>query len=196
MSTTSATPAAHKVVMVGESGVGKTSIVKRLCHDSFEEGICPTVGAGYVPHSVSLRSGIVKLNVWDTAGQERFSTLVPLYLQHAESVLLVFDASQPPDPTSVTTARDTIFESIHDDVPLFLVANKMDLASESFSDVTFSVWAEQHRATFHKTSAKTGVGIEALFALVAQAIITASDGNKKSDTLLREIYAPDKPTCC
>jgi small GTP-binding protein len=189
----------RKVVLVGESGVGKTSIFERISHNLFDMTIAPTVGAGCCPHTVVLKEQSVRLNLWDTAGQEKFSTLVPLYLRNAEAVILVFDASASQNTSNLSIAHENLRESVRADIPLFLVANKMDIVGESFNDATFMTWADNNQATFCKTSAKTGVGLEELFALVAQSIVDANLTQKRTNEILKEICETETEShggCC
>ena len=82
----------YKVVMVGDSGVGKTSLVEKFYSGGFNEAQHTTVGAAYVKCLVSLNDKTsVTLNLWDTAGQERFQSLIPLYLRNALGLIFVFD---------------------------------------------------------------------------------------------------------
>ena len=81
----------HKVVLLGEGRVGKTSLVLRFCRDTFTEGQPPTIQASCLERALRLGDKTVNLVIWDTAGQERFHALGPIYYRDADAALLVFD---------------------------------------------------------------------------------------------------------
>lgn len=80
-----------KVAIIGDSGVGKTSIIERLTRETYYAKKEVTIGAAFRTHTLNVVSQIVKLQIWDTAGQERYNALVPMYIRDADAVIMVFD---------------------------------------------------------------------------------------------------------
>lgn len=154
----------YKIVVLGPSGVGKTSIVMRYSAGLFSDNTTMTVGAGYVKCEVDLPEDTVVLNVWDTAGQERFSSLIPLYVRSAQGCLLVCDVSQPGE---IIKTMEKQYKELTDNIYVLVCLNKIDLGESP--DVCNSVmrWCRDKGLKYFKTSAKTGEGIEDVFIEMA-----------------------------
>lgn len=83
--------ASYKLVLLGDSAVGKSSSVNRFVKDEFLDHQQPTIGAAFMTQSVKLKDMVVKFEIWDTAGQERYRSLAPMYYRGAACALVVFD---------------------------------------------------------------------------------------------------------
>ena len=159
----------HKVVLIGSSSVGKTSIVIRFSSKSFTEAQESTIGAAFISRDIQTPTGPVSLHVWDTAGQERYRSLVPKYSQGASAIIIVFDVS---DAESFEEAKDWYFETkgnMAGKIAWFLVANKCDLKS-NVDQEKVDEFANQNELHYLETSAKTGQNIEELFINVASCV--------------------------
>jgi small GTP-binding protein len=159
-----------KVVFLGASGVGKTSIICRGVSNEFDIKMAGTVGASYASKLVKLSDGDVNLQIWDTAGQERYRTLAPMYYRGAAFAVIVFSVTQEESFEEVSRWVDEMTKEI-DELPiLIVVGNKLDLIDERTvafdrgEDVAKSIGA----VAYCEVSAKTGIGIEELFILIAQ----------------------------
>ena len=87
---------AKKVVIIGDSGVGKTAIMNRYLYDKFDSESMPTIGSSMQSRQVEVPGeGTLKLTLWDTAGQEKFRSLARMYFQDAEAALIVYDVTFP-----------------------------------------------------------------------------------------------------
>merc|ERR1711862_508021 len=85
-----------KVVVIGDSGAGKTSVVLSYCRNEFSTSVASTIGAAFLKHTVTLPEGDeLELQIWDTAGQERYQALAPMYYRGAKICLIVFDITVP-----------------------------------------------------------------------------------------------------
>jgi small GTP-binding protein len=158
-----------KVVLMGPSLVGKTSIVLRFTHGTFSLAQDSTIGSAFFSRDMHTSSGLVTLHIWDTAGQERYKSLVPKYSRAASAIILVFDVS---NPESYLKVQDIFNENAicHDTtIEWFLVANKTDLTP------VVDLWnakryAESVHATYYETSAKIGQNVNELFASIAERL--------------------------
>jgi small GTP-binding protein len=162
-----------KVILLGDTSVGKTSICAQFDKLPLDPNAEPTVGATYVTKDLATARGTVTLHVWDTAGQERFRALVPLYLRGCCAVILVCAA----DSAQSIRSLDSWFELIDEhfaDRPLgFLALNKIDLAP--VIDVkTVEAWATDHEYDFFRTSALSNEGVDRLFQAVADRAASAN----------------------
>lgn len=158
----------YKVIVVGDSSVGKTSIIMRFQHDSFSDHQ-PTVGASFITKKVDAPFGPVILNLWDTAGQEKYRSLVPMYSRGASIAIIVFDVSSS---TSFDNLKKWIAE-VRLDAPenckIVIAGNKEDMEfaieKEEIND-----WSTQNGYKVIFVSALTGSGIKELFQYVSSQI--------------------------
>lgn len=161
-----------KIVLLGESGVGKSSIAMRYVNNTFSEAFEVTIGGGYLQQIVRLREGAsLKLDIWDTGGQERFRSLLQMYYRDADAALITYDVT---NDKSLECCEYWVNElrNNEEDCLLFLVGNKIDFPpeerrvdtkrAESFAESNGMIWFE--------TSAKSGENVNKLFERVAQEI--------------------------
>lgn len=119
-----------KVVILGDSGVGKTSILFRYIFDKFDNSNLPTLGASFKSKTIPLPSenSQIKLNLWDTAGQEKFKSLTRMYYQEAEAAIIVYDTTFRESFESAKNWVQDLRENANvPDVLIVLVGNKCDL---------------------------------------------------------------------
>lgn len=144
-----------KIVMLGESSVGKTSIVNIINSGQFIPDISPTVGACFQIKKVIHDNQLIRLNIWDTAGQERFRSLAPMFYRDADFVVLVYAINNQPSFDAI----DQWYESLKFDCPVFpkvyLVGNKTDLEAERAVPTKYGQEkADAHNSVFYEVSAK------------------------------------------
>eukprot|EP00027_Filamoeba_sp_ATCC50430_P010934 CAMPEP_0168546528 /NCGR_PEP_ID=MMETSP0413-20121227/3547_1 /TAXON_ID=136452 /ORGANISM="Filamoeba nolandi, Strain NC-AS-23-1" /LENGTH=1128 /DNA_ID=CAMNT_0008576713 /DNA_START=165 /DNA_END=3551 /DNA_ORIENTATION=+ len=160
-----------KVVMVGESGCGKSSIVTRFVSGSYTEG-SSTIGAVFQVKSVMVGQKEIKLECWDTAGQERFRSLAPIYLRAADIAIIVFDLTSK---ESFNQAVKFWLVEVHAKCPanvmVILVGNKKDAKEPTAEErEEYQSVASKNGITFVECSAKTGEGIQQLFEDMAKQV--------------------------
>jgi small GTP-binding protein len=161
----------RKVVLLGNSGVGKTSIATRWANNTFNLHTISTVGASNVIKEVSHRGKSFKIALWDTAGQEQFRSVAPLYLRGARCAITVCSAIEIESFDSISTWLDLLVSANENSVPVICAVNKMDLLNSSEDSVREFI--EGHRSKFSDlfyVSALRGDEIENLFAAVAEAV--------------------------
>jgi small GTP-binding protein len=173
----------YKVVMFGDSGVGKTSLIEQFSTGSASPETQPTVGAAYTRCACDLPYGTVVLSIWDTAGQERYRSLVPLYFRSADGAVVVIDLSQPHPCQTL----DAIWTSVEGEAPIairmILAANKVDLVADDYDYAEVEKWAAAHDVAWVKTSAKTGDGVREVFEALADSLCPAEIRAKFSANL-------------
>ena len=189
-----------KVVMVGDSGVGKTSLVEKFYTGGFNESQNTTVGAAYVKALVSLNESTnVTLNIWDTAGQERFQSLIPLYLRNALGIIFVFDLSAQNSIQMLDSIYASLQDQLTDEMQILLCGNKVDLRDGNFELLPFTQWAQKHGTILMITSAKTGHGVKDLFFEIAARInnnLGKSMSNKTVDDIVGLTDEPKESNSC
>ncbi|OHT16713.1 GTP-binding protein YPT52 [Tritrichomonas foetus] len=162
-----------KVVMLGASSAGKTSIIHRLVNQTFEHSIRPTLGAGL---SAATVNG-VKLNIWDTAGQENYRSLARVYYRDAQCAVIVFDVTNKNSFEDVNYWLGELAAcSLQDACLLFIVGNKTDLLEKDekarqVSQESAKSLAAANRGVYFETSAKNGNGVNELFDTLSKLFI-------------------------
>lgn len=153
----------YKVVMLGDSGVGKTASVIRLNEQYFRQVTAPTVGSGVFAKVFDTEQGRIKLTIWDTAGEERYRSFTSLYTQNAAAAIIVYDITDKYTFISIPSWIEAL-KAITPSCIVFIVGNKLDL--EDKRDVEFDKaleWCTVNGYKYYETSAKTGQNIESLF---------------------------------
>jgi Ras-related protein Rab-5C len=157
--------AVHKAVLMGDTNVGKTCLYHRITTNEFTEGHVPTVAGTFAKLDVKSQSGFLsQIGLWDTAGQERYKTVVPMYFDHAEFLLLTFSVNSRASFDSIQSWIDLAAERASPDAKKILIGNKADLEDQVEVDFqTLTEFGEQIGAYLTvQTSAKTGSGIDIL----------------------------------
>mmetsp|Transcript_21990 Transcript_21990/g.55202 ORF Transcript_21990/g.55202 Transcript_21990/m.55202 type:complete len:241 (-) Transcript_21990:409-1131(-) len=160
-----------KIVLLGDSGVGKTSIALRYSEGFFSNHINPTIGASFLTKRIVVEDVKIKLQIWDTAGQERFRSLAPMYYRGACAAIIVYDVSYRASYEKVKGWTQELKDNLEGDIVIAVVGNKCDL--ESSREVPTEVgrtYAADIGAIFCETSARDNVGITELFCRIASRL--------------------------
>jgi small GTP-binding protein len=156
-----------KVVVLGDSAVGKSSIVTRYVNKQFHEFQEPTIGAAFLTSKLDLEENQIKLDIWDTAGQERYRSLAPMYYRGAQAAIVVYDIT---NRSSFDGAINWIEElkKMTTHSLIFLIGNKSDLEDirEVDSDMV-SNYARNNKCDFFETSAKSSLNVDMVFQKIA-----------------------------
>ncbi|CAL1694310.1 unnamed protein product [Somion occarium] len=159
-----------KLVLLGESAVGKSSLVLRFVKDQFDDYRESTIGAAFLTQTVTLDDGTsVKFEIWDTAGQERYKA--PMYYRNANCAVVVYDITQT---ASLEKAKSWIRELQRQADPSIVIAlcgNKADLAARrQVTQEEAQKYAEEEGLMWGETSAKTGEGVADIFTAIAKKL--------------------------
>ncbi|XP_043916664.1 ras-related protein Rab-17-like [Protopterus annectens] len=162
-----------KVVLLGSSGVGKSSIALRYIKDEFKSEV-PTVGCAYLTQVVCMNSTRLKLELWDTAGQEIYHSVTPLYYRGACAALIVYDITRMETFMRAQLWLKELRNADHENKAVIaLVGNKTDLAfNRQVSKEAGQIFAQKNGLIFMETSAKSGYHVEDIFLCVAQKILS------------------------
>ena len=153
-----------KVVLLGDSGVGKTSLVFRWVTGLFNDKLKPTIGTNHQVKTITINDQRADIFLWDTAGQEQFHALAPLYVRQSSAVIIVASAVSPDSQRSIQSWITMVKDSCDVIPPMILAINKMDLVEET-SALCDSINMEQKKNFPHIffISASTGEGVDQLF---------------------------------
>jgi Ras-related protein Rab-35 len=160
-----------KVVVVGAAGVGKTSIIRRFCQNSFLEGYKTTIGSDFYVKKIDLDCALVNLSVWDLAGEERFKFVLPTFCKGAQGGLIVFDLSRRRSYISVTTYIELLWQIVGQ-IPAVLIGNKSDLVDQRAVTLEEAQkYAGQCNMSYYETSAKDNINVQKIFEELSNLMI-------------------------
>ncbi len=173
--------AGYKTIFVGESDVGKTSIIKWLCKNEFSHFRNPTVGGAYQTYRHFRDDGSTqRFDIWDTAGQERFHALIPMYFRDIVLVIMVYDATLPETFDRIVSYWHRLVLKESKGNPLIiLVGNKIDLEYDADLAKRAEQYAYDNDMVFAQTSACQGTNIRWMFDMIR----TELDLRKKKQEL-------------
>jgi len=171
-----------KVVLLGDSGVGKTSIAVRYVQGLFAEDQPSTIGASFFTKRLQADDYKVKMQIWDTAGQERFRSMAPMYYRGSQGAVVMYDVGNEESFTGVETWINELRDSVQGSLTIAIVGNKCDLESDRrmITAERGKEFALSHDCLFFETSAKNDVGIADLFQNICQEIVKAHVRNQAS----------------
>jgi small GTP-binding protein len=166
------TPETLKYIVIGSSGVGKTSILMRFDSEVFREDVQPTIGVDFFVATVNVGGSPFKLHLWDTAGQERFRSISKSYFRSAMGVLIVFDLTDRKSFDDMTQWLTDVHNLCDPNVAVTLFGNKRDLEdSRAVSRSEAASFASLHQLKYFETSALLGDNIsEAIHDSVASLL--------------------------
>lgn len=161
-----------KLLMIGDSGVGKTALLLRYANDSFSSTFITTIGIDFKIKHIDLDGKRIKLQIWDTAGQERFRTITTSYFRGAQGILLVYDVTDRRSFESVRGWMTQIQQHADSSVDLMLLGNKCDVEDGRVVSVEEGrrLAKEFGNIPFFETSAKSAINVADAFIAVARAV--------------------------
>lgn len=189
----------RKIVMLGESAVGKTCFVDRLQSDAFSNAHVPTIGAQYILYTTEINGVQMNLEIWDTAGQEVFRSLVGFYARDTQGAFIVFDVSNKKSFEALPDWIEFIY-SESQDANIIIIANKIDLPDREVTqeDINEFLRSRPDIKVF-ETSAKTGQGIKDAFDEMACSLVPEQQEPPPPPVVVVEQKSEEKKTkkgCC
>jgi small GTP-binding protein len=169
------------VILVGDTGVGKTHILSRYIKNALPKNKYPTIGVEFATKAVPLKAGgTVKAQIWDTAGQERFRAITSAHYRKSIGALIVYDITVLQSFESVQKWIDEVKEHAEPDIVIMLVGNKLDLCeqapqSRQVSREMASSFAKQQNLLFMEASAIQDYNVRDCFETLVQEIYTVQN---------------------
>jgi len=193
-----------KLLLIGDSSVGKSSLLLRFCDNTFQEGTINLTNVDFKTKNVTIEGKTVQLQVWDTAGQERFRTITSSFYRGAHGIIVVYDISDQVTFNNVKLWMQEIQRYASGNVCRMLVGNKIDLADNRVVEYNAAKeYADGLSIPFAETSSKSGQEVDKVFEKLALEIMRQQGGwggasNDRGGPIIRTNYtvAPPKKNRC
>ena len=186
----------YKILLLGDSSVGKTCFLMRYTDNTFQEIHMSTIGLDYKLKNVQLDDGkMVKIQIWDTAGQDRFRSITKNYYKGAHGIILIYDITNKKSFENVRNWINQIKEEVSEKVSIILVGNKIDdeehrvVATDDGEKI-----AKELGLMFFECSAKSGVNIDSTFNELVKKTVENYSKVAKGETLKNK--KGGKKICC
>ncbi|CAB1423759.1 unnamed protein product [Pleuronectes platessa] len=187
-----------KVVLVGNSSVGKTSLLQRFCGNCFNPGTCATVGIDYSVKTIAVDNSKVALQVWDTAGQERFRSITKQFFRKADGVVVMYDITAELSFTAVRHWLTSVKEGAGDDIPILLLGNKTDkeIERQAIQKGLGERLAKDGQMAFYECSACSGHNVMESMVHLARILKEQEDREKVKTVELHGSQSAKSRSCC
>jgi len=189
----------HKLVLLGNTSVGKSCLVVRYCRGDFYDYQEPTIGAAFLTQAVNLPDCVVRFELWDTAGQERYRSLAPMYYRGASAAIVVFDVTNRESFEGAQNWVKELQRRGDPNVVIALAGNKADIKGRAVEADEANAYAKEHGLIYMDTSAKSNLNVKEIFAAIARKLPHAvADRDADVITSLDEAPAAAKAGggCC
>ena len=189
-----------KVLLLGDSDVGKSSLILRYTEETFNSKLVNSIGVDFKMKKKEVDGKIIKVQIWDTAGHERFRSITYSYYRGANAIIIVFDLSDKKSFISITEWLKQIEKHANENVFKFLVGNKSDLVEQR--KVTYEEakqYADEHELPYIETSAKEGININELFDSSIKSFLTNTKsfgGGKNIKLNSQSTNSSERSLCC
>jgi small GTP-binding protein len=189
-----------KVILIGDSSVGKTSILNRYYNDNFNESLLLTVGVDFRVKNTKMNNLIIKYHLWDIGGREHFKSMLGYYYRDANIILLVFDITKYETFVNIKDWSDEVDKYVNSHITKILIGNKLDLESErkvSFQEAY--MYARSLEMEYIETSAKNSLNLSYIFNMIGRKTIEnkqITEQNKKYKLLINLEEKHNKKKYC
>ena len=192
-----------KVLLLGNSDVGKSSLLLRFVDSVWNDAFVPTIGVDFKVKTLDIKNQKVKMQIWDTAGQERFRTVVSTYFRGAHGILLLYDVTNKDSFKNLESWLIEIEKNAKEKVLKILIGNKCDLTEDrEISEEEGKAFALRNGMEFMETSAKMNTNVSEAFETLAKLMIEFNNTNKTQRNEGKNLKASSgmdlktKKSCC
>lgn len=192
-----------KIVVLGDTGVGKTTLINQFVNKEFKADFKATIGADFSSKTLTVDGQQIELQIWDTAGQERFHAVGAAFYRGTDACILVYDCTQVESFNRLDFWRDDLFSKSQMDpdqkFPIIIFSNKADLTDQRQVNEEYAQgWAEQKGYKLFEVSAKSGMNVQEGFKTIVNMFLAQAkeNGNKPQITIKLTDAQPKKNGCC
>ena len=191
-----------KFMVLGETRVGKTSLIRKYIKNQFGDNYLTTVGIDFQEKLIQVNDKLILLQLWDTAGQERFRDIAKNYIKSADGVLLVYDITCKETFEKLDYWHKTLKEHASEHIKYIIVGNKCDLNEKREVEKELGEhFAKKNNINFYETSAKNGINVNEVFQILAKEVYKVikkygRPNNKSTSIVLKKNTKDKKKNCC
>jgi small GTP-binding protein len=172
----------YKIILLGDTAVGKTSLILRFCNNEFQEKSIATVGVDTKKIYYKYQDKKMALDIWDTAGQERFKSLAKNSFKGADGIILVYDLAVKKTFQNIKNWYNNIKESIDiSNVAIIIVGNKSDIPDKEVKKEISDKFCEQYKLQTIETSCKDNINVHEAFNLLIEEMLKLDDAQKQQN---------------
>lgn len=171
---------AEQLVLIGDTGVGKSCLLLRFADDTFTENYTSTIGVDFRFRTVKIDKKVIKLQIWDTAGQERFRTITSAYYRGADGIIMVYDVTSEESFRHINEWFLEVNRYASENTCKLIVGNKIDLPNKLIPTETGEAYAAKLGMPFIETSAVSAENVEAAFETITKQLIESRTGKPVS----------------
>ena len=183
----------YKIVIIGDTNVGKSNILSRYLTNEFTSNTKSTVGVELGIKFLKIKNTSTKIQIWDTAGQERYQAITSSYFRGSDGCFIVYDITNETSFNNIEKWFDKIHEENDKEIPVIIVGNKCDLENErKIPTEKAKEKAQNLKCAFYETSALKAINIEQIFEELVNTIYDKTGGNKSDDDIHIEIVNENK----
>ena len=168
----------YKILLLGDSDVGKSSLMIRFTDNFFEENNVSTIGIVSKRKKIKINNRKINLDIYDTSGQERYHSIAKNYIYNSNGIIFVFDLNKEKTFKSITNWLTTC-DDIIKDYPKILVGNKLDLEDREIDAKIAEELCEKHKMKYYETSAKKDINVNKIFYEIARLILDSKQKEEK-----------------
>ena len=189
-----------QLLIIGNSIVGKTSILTKYTTKSYNENYLATVGLDFFTKDETIDNKIIRIKIWDTAGQERYKAITKCFFQRVQGIIIVFDVTNRKSFEDLKIWIDSINSQSQltedlENMPIIIIGNKIDIPKRVIDKETAMNFAKEQNFDYYETSAKTGEGVDnAIRELVKKVMAYITKKNGRDN--LKLIESSKKRKCC
>ena len=186
-----------KIVLIGDTCVGKSCILVRFSDDVFSENYVTTIGVDFRFKTMIVKNKITKIQIWDTAGQERYRSITTAYYRGAAAIIICCDSTNKDSFYNLNNWIDEIAKYTDKDVDKLILMNKCDLVEDRVIDKSeMNKFEKENGIKIMEVSAKTGDGIDKAFEYIIQKLIENNEKKNSNTLTLQGGNNNNKQGCC
>ena len=169
-----------QLLIIGNSIVGKTSILTKYTLKTYNENYLATVGLDFFTKDETIDNKLIRVKIWDTAGQERYKAITKCFFQRAQGIMIVYDVTNKKsfDDLKFWVESINLQSKLTEDIenmPIILIGNKIDIPNRVISKDTALNYAKEHNFDYYETSAKTGEGVDTAIKDLVKKVMSFID---------------------
>ena len=188
-----------QLLIIGDSTVGKTSILTKYSSKTFNENYLATVGLDFFTKDEVIDNKIIRVKIWDTAGQERYKSLTRCFFQKAQGVMIVYDVNSEKSYNNLKFWIESLKSNLYEDfdkVPIILIGNKIDIPKRKIDKEIAKDFAKSNGCEYFETSAKTGEGVDNAIRELVKQVMNMGEGKFGKDNLKLNKNESTGRKCC